>query len=380
MVNKRMLRSVLFTLLLCVLLVGTGQAQNSQQVIRNLPPMAVLDVQYSPDGRYIARVYAQGRLEVLEAASNRTVLEDTVALPHPLQRAKVDWSPTGDQLAAGIGAQIYIWDVGTTQLLETINAGGSEPLVYFEDGSFIPEGFVSLQWNSTGLLLMAKSMSSRFTIWSKDQLVFIVDQVTGNNPVPIVWLADDRHISNGTSVFDIQDPTSRFIPRQGQPLEGVLNNCGPYSSIATNANRTLIVQATIYDCIVITDAFTGDEIGGYQISEILSLYENDLELIEHMNPIWDVSWSPDESVIIAVDSQGAVRVVDIATGSVTLIAQQSGPLYAVDWADTNTAIAYGGSTLGEDTVFATVSVAEVDRLMMSAARQPEFAITPAADR
>jgi hypothetical protein len=143
--------------------------------------MAVLDLQYSPEGQYVARVYADGRPEVLDASTNRVILEDTVELPNPLLRAKVDWSLTGDRLAAGIGAQVYIWDVENARLLETVHAGGDEPLVYFEDGSYIPEGFVSLQWDTSGTLLMAKSVSSRYTVWSTEQQTFIADQAI-NNP------------------------------------------------------------------------------------------------------------------------------------------------------------------------------------------------------
>ncbi|MBK8032859.1 MAG: hypothetical protein IPK17_25945 [Chloroflexi bacterium] len=379
MVKTYRIRTLILTLVLCGLLVGTGQAQENLP-IRNRPPLAVLDVQYSPDGPYLALVYADGRLEVLDASSQRIILEDMVELPNPLLRAKVDWSPTGDRLAAGIGSQVYIWDVQNRRLLQTVEAGGAESLVYFEDGAYVPEGFVSLQWDSTGALLLAKSVSSRFTVWSIEHQAFIVDRVFGNNPVPIVWLVDDRRISNGQSVFDILNQSRVFVGLDAQRLPGVLSNCGPFSAIDINRDRTWIVQATIYDCIIIRDAATGSEIAGYQISGLISLYENGMTLAEHMNPIWDVSWSPDDRAIVAVDSSGAVRVVDVATGNVTLIAQHDGPLYAVDWADDNSAIAYGGNTQAEETVFAAVSVTEVEQLMASTARPAEFAITPAADR
>lgn len=361
-----MVRNVILALMLCGQLVGAGRAQETLP-IRNRPPLAVLDVQYSPDGQSLARVYAEGRLEVLDASSQRIILEDIVELPNPLLRAKVDWSPTGDRLAAGIGAQVYIWDVENGRLLQSVDAGGTEPLVYFEDGSYIPEGFVSLQWDSTGALLLAQSVSSRYTVWSTEQGTFIVDQVIGNNPVPIVWLANNQHISTGVSVFDIQNQTRVFVTRRGQQIPEAASHCGVYVSIASNVDRTQIAWGTLNGCIVILDAATGDQIAGYKIAD-------------NSNPIWGVSWSPDDSAFVAVDSMGAMQVVDVATGNVTLIAQHDGPLYAVDRADDNSAIAYGGNTQAEATVFATVSVAEVEQLMASTARQAEFAITPPTDR
>ncbi|MBK9749560.1 MAG: WD40 repeat domain-containing protein [Chloroflexi bacterium] len=366
MVKTYRVRTLILTLVLCGLLVGTGQAQENLPM-RTHSPLAVLDVQYSPDGQSLARVYAEGRLEVLDASSQRIILEDMVELPNPLLRAKVDWSPTGDRLAAGIGSQVYTWDIENGRLLQAVDAGGAESLVYFEDGSYIPEGFVSLQWDSTGALLLAKSVSSRFTVWSTEQQTFIVDQVIGNNPVPIVWLTDNQHISTGNSVFDIQNQTRVFVPRLGQQIPEAASHCGVYLSIASNADRTQIAWGTWNGCIVILDAATGDQIAGYKIAD-------------NSNPIWGVGWSPDDRAIVAVDSLGAVRVVDVATGNVTLIAQHDGPLYAVDWADDNSAIAYGGNTQAEETVFAAVSVTEVEQLMASTARPAEFAITPAADR
>lgn len=362
---RRVTQTVWFGLLLCVLLVNAGHAQETSPTILNRPPLAVLDVQYSPDGRYLAQVYAEGRLEVLDTSSNRLVLEDSIVLPNPLLRAKVDWSPTGDRLAAGIGAQIYIWDVETERLLETVEAGGPESLVYNESGYYAPEGFVSLQWDSSGTLLMAKSVSSRYTVWSTEQQAFIVDQVIGNNPVPVVWLAGDQRVSTGNSYLDIQ--TQEYVVLSTQRLPEATSQCGVYLSISSSSDRTRIAWGTFNGCVIIIDGATGNQIAAYKIAE-------------NGESIRDVNWSSDDSAIVTVSSMGSVQVLDVATSSVTMIAQQDGSLYAVDWADDNSAIAYGGNTDGEAAIFATVSVAEVEQLMATEARQPEFAITPATDR
>jgi WD40 repeat protein len=354
--------------LLSSLLIGAGHAQEAPLRILNRPPSTVLDIQCSPDSRYLARVYAEGRLEVLEAFTGTVVLEDRIDLPNSLLRAKIDWSPAGDRLAAGIGAAVYIWDVENAQLLEIIQSGDSEPLAYNESGYYAPEGVVSLQWDSTGLLLMAQSMSSRYTIWSIEQQTFQVNWVIGNDPVLAVWMPNDRQIYIGSRYLDTQ--TQEFEAVRAERIPQVTGRCGAFVTIASNIERTFISYGTGNGCIVIVDALTGDQIAGYQI----------VQNGRDGNPIWDVSWSPDSSAIVAVDSQGTVQVLNVATGAVTLLAQHEGALYAVDWADDGSAIAYGGSTTAEESIFGIVTVAEVEARMASEARMAEFAITPAADR
>lgn len=200
MVKRYRFHTLILTLVLCALLVGTGQAPENLP-IRTHSPLAVLDVQYSPDGQSLARVYAEGRLEVLDASSQRIILEDMVELPNPLLRAKVDWSPTGDRLAAGIGSQVYICDVQNRRLQQTVDAGGTEPFVYFEDGSYIPEGFGKACNGTVRARCCWRKACSRFTVWSTEQRNSSSSIRCWNNPVPIVWLTDNQHFSNRRQCF-----------------------------------------------------------------------------------------------------------------------------------------------------------------------------------
>jgi WD40 repeat protein len=360
--NNR-IRPVSFLILIGLMFVGSAYSAQSDVPILNRPPQTVLDVEYSPDGNYLARVFAEGRLEVFEVVSNRIIIEDSAVLPHSLLRAKIDWSPKSDLLAAGIGSQVYIWNVMDGQLLETIKVGGEESLIYTESGYAVPQGFHSVEWDSTGNLLRAHSTSSRHIVWSIEQQAFISDVEVGNAIFPMVWLADNQRVSNGEYGWDIvRNEVSRTKPSNN--AYEVASRCSAYyGAISTTADRDLIAKGTFNGCIVIMDANTGDQIAGYKIGD-------------DENTIWGLSWSPDDSAIVAVDSQGGVQVVDVATGSVTRIAEVEGALYAVDWADTDSSIAYGGQTTDGATVFAEVDVAEVRRLMGSdAAREPEFAVT-----
>lgn len=355
---------ILFSLspLLTALLIPIFSQTQQELPILNRPSLTVLDMQYSPDGELIAQIYANGRLEIFEIASGGIVLEDTPVLPNPLVSAKVDWSLKGDRLAAGIGSLIYIWDVGNARLLETVKAGGDEPLVYKEADYYVPEGFTSVQWDSTGTLLLAQSVSSRYTIWSIEKQAFIFDLTIGNEARPVVWLPGEQRISYYHNYLDIQ--AQERVARPTQDLRGLASQCGGYHANVSGADRSLMAWGTSNGCVIILDAETGNEIAGYKIAE------ND-------HVITGVSWSPDDSAIVAVDTQGGVQVIEVASGNVTLIEKVDGALYAVDWSAANSQIAYGGGTEDGETLFATVEVAEVERLMASdAARQAELVVTP----
>lgn len=350
-------------LLVVSLLVSVGQAQTPIPDILTRPASTVLDVAYRPDGVQLAQVTAAGYLEVLEVATGRVVFDLKVDLPYNLLRAKVDWTPQGNVLAAGIGSRIYLWTVETGEVAEILPEGAEDILIEREAGYSIPQGFVSLGWNSTGTLLMVQNVGSRYLVWSEESNSFIFDQFFGNNPTPVTWIANGQRISNGEVHIDVE--TATRIVLNAKPILGLSSICASHSTVKANREQTLIAAGTLNGCVYIIDALTGNQLAGYKISEVGT-------------PIWDVVWSADESAILAVDAAGAVQVVEIATGEVTLIAQHEGTLFAVDWALTDTEIAYGGIGADETTILQTLSVATIKQMMTAESRPAEFAVTPEA--
>lgn len=353
--------SLLFSLALLIFARSFVLAQTD---IFHIPAFTLLDVAYSPNSVYVAYVYADGRLEVLNIAFNKRAINETIITPYPLLRAKVDWSPDSKLLAAGIGSHVYIWQMEETpQLIAKLDAGVGEDHVYEEAGYYMPEGMSSLQWSSDGSLLLAQSLSSRFTVWSQLGKDLIFDQKIGNNPVPVVWLSDNYRISHGFTSLDIRTETRFGAP--GYRIPWVQGNCGVQSPVANSSNKTQLAVGTQNGCVVIADGDTGDQIAAYKIAESGTF-------------IRDIGWSPDDTSIVAVSEQGSMHVIDVETGSFVIAAQIDGALYAVDWASDNSAITYGGHTTNR-TALATIDVDAVTALMSSdAVQQPEFASTPEA--
>lgn len=352
----------LYLSLMVVFLFSAVVGHQSAQDLPNQLPAKVLDVKYSPDSKYLAQVSSDGQVEVISALTSDLIWEYKPTLQNHLIAARLDWSPTENLLAVGIGSQVFIWDSMSTQLRETLSAGGTEALVYFESGDYFPEGITSLQWSSDGALLLAQSLSSRYTVWSLAERRFIVDLNYGNNPIPVVWLPDNRRISHGLSALDIYSDT-RF-DSHGQRIGWTSGTCGGLAALSSNSDRTLLVGGTANGCVIFFDSSTGDQIAAYKIAD-----END--------SIVDVSWSPDSRKIVTISDTGDVQVLVVESGDTVLLRPGNGSFLAVDWAFSGAAIVFSGYTLDDEPLLVTVDISEVDALLAGgAARRPEIATTP----
>jgi len=357
-----MKHKTLQVVLLIWLWLNLGSIGHTQQVLLNRPAHTVLDLEYSPDGLYMARVYASGRLEVVDIDTDKIVIDDSRSLASSLLKAKVSWSPTSEYFAAGIGAQVFIWDIKEMRLLHTLNAGNNGDLIDREADYSVPEGFSSLQWSSDSSLLMAQSLSSRYTVWSQEQQVLIFDEIIGNNPIPVVWRPDNRSISSDLVVLDIF--THVRTQTHAKVIPWVNNTCGNTVSLATSLDRMYVIAGTGNGCIVLMEAITGDQTAAYKVTA-----NND--------PVWDVSWSPDNNAVMAVTDQGSVIMTDLATGDFAIAAQTNGSLFAVDWSAINLSVTYGGHTEDNQPLIVTLSSVDIEQIMESnMLQQPELSSTP----
>jgi WD40 repeat protein len=324
---------------------------------------SVLDIAFSPSANVIARVFANGRVEVISPGRNMELVNQLLPPQLSLQlwTAKLAWSMDGSHLAAGVGNTVYVWQVTPSaySLLGEYVSGGNDALVYV-DPSYIAEGFTSLQWDSSGRLLMSISVSSRLTIRSVETNDYIVDEIYGNTPM--VWLPNNMTLSSGISgsLFHIATRSVELI--QGNRIPRLADQCNIVTSLESNWSRTQLVAGTYTGCVNLFDALTNLELAGFKIADV---------------PIIDASFSPDASQIVAIDAEGIVRIVDIKTGNSTVVAENDGALYAVDWSPTNSFIAYAGVNSAEAAVMQTLSVQAVEQMIDSRPAEPApLAITP----
>lgn len=363
------IKGVVTVMLFAILLMSMSSVYSLQNRIFERPLSTILDVEYSKDGRQFARVFASGRLEILDVATNTVAWEREFALPYALHQAAVAWSPAGDRLAAGIGAILYIWDTESMHLFQTVQIGSDEPLIYFETGIEYPEGFVSLEWDSTGQQLLSSMISATISVWSVDKQQFIYQYITqsGSGYSAVVWLEGGTRFSTGRAVFDITTqsgavyPTPHYIPE-------VSGRCGGISTITSRSDRQVIASGWHNGCIVLIDAATGDHLAAYRVKGIDT-------------PILDLVWSPQENAIAAVTISGDFWIIEILTGRSVWFKESGIELHAVDWSSLNDTIAYGGGVAQENHPFlSAIKGAQVDEMILAGdTTDLDFVVFPAEE-
>ncbi|MBK9124678.1 MAG: WD40 repeat domain-containing protein [Chloroflexi bacterium] len=272
-----------------------------------------------------------------------------------LLRARIDWSPDGKLLAAGIGPDVHVWETGTWNETAWYVAGGSEALVYFESGHHVPEGIVSLAWNDDSSLLLARSVSSRTTVWAGLTQALTFDQTAGNNPVAVHWLVGESNFTDGEGYISSSDSGSRTHPVPDLLAAGCLGGTG----IDFSASQGSLAVATLNGCIIVVDATTG-------------MQERHFRLLPQGLPVADVAlrdlaWSPDGSEIAAISETGSLYIVSANSGDYYVInLPKSAVLSAVDWSSDGT-LAYVGLDADGTSLLATVGNDELSELIGSAA-------------
>jgi WD40 repeat protein len=287
----------------------------------------------------IALIYAEGRVVVREISSGTIIFDQILPTEYLLIRARVAWSPTGDRLAAGVASHVYIWNTDDFMLTQSLMAGSEDALVYQEQDIYYPAGFYDVEWSYDGEFLFSSSVNTRYTIWSFQNNVFIVDQIIGGNPSPAVLFANDQRISIGSHYFDIQTQTFTRLDVSHYYCTR------PTVTMASNSTRTLLVIGGLRGCVSELDPIMGQETIFYQ------LYED--------GDVRDVAWSPDNSMIAAIDTAGRLYQIERTSAEFIVLADIETELYAVAWSPDGEQIAYGGAPLdsGEDSfsVFSLLS-------------------------
>ena len=160
-------------------------------------PFPVLDAAWSPDGAVYAILDNQGNLTVVSPVQQTAVFQFSGATT--LATAAVEWSPQGDQLAAGIGSNVFIWDSENWELIHQFVAGNPNGFIPF-DKTEIPEGIVNIRWSVDSHYIVTGSSSYITTVWDTQaaRIIYQAPDSSGGGPGR-VWLSDDGWMSDGVS-------------------------------------------------------------------------------------------------------------------------------------------------------------------------------------
>ena len=325
MKSLKSLRIFTIFLLPFALLVGLQTA--AAQDVRSRALKTILDVEWSPDGRFVAQILADGQVQIFDTATQQIATEFVLEEERIMYYGQVDWSADSQLLAIGIGQTITIWDRTSDQVVQSFQGGNGSDLVSFEAGYFIPESFVSLEWNRDTSLLLAGSVSSRITVWSYPSANLQVDQIAGNIPGFWVWLPDETGVTTGERVLGLQTSEFRFL--NGTQLPETFNFATP-TAIAISNDRTRLTRGTVLGQIEIMDAITGDTITGEKIMDA---------------PINQLVWSPDGTQILTTSRDNVITLVNAQSGEPIEIFRSTEPILSADWSPYGGQIAIGTSAL-----------------------------------
>jgi WD40 repeat protein len=331
-VNFRLRKSVSLILALILLLTfhimpihGQGGGEpDSYEEPANDPrqPEFIWSVAWSPDGNSIAmgigaEICAQSNNDYSVRVLNlQTGFISKTLSYHRCSVTALDWSPDGSKLVTTSGTEggSIIWDVGLAQ-----------PISYFQSRTM--PGFIDNVWNPNPNYNSIASISEtdpNITIWNPIN-GHITFSFNSNFPTSITWSPNGVNIVTGTDNGDIDI----WNALTGQLIETIPAHTSTITSIEWSPNGNQIASAGADNTIKIWDAWTG-----------LPL----LTLQGHANIINNLVWSPDSSRLASASNDGTVRIWDAATGEQISIFQYEGRVYTVDWSPTGDYVVFGGSS------------------------------------
>jgi WD40 repeat protein len=329
------LAAVALASLICIS-VGTSRAQTP------IPPQpaSIRALDWHPDGSLLARVFQNGTLEVVDTTMTPEFAVFTFSNGIAPASA-LRWSHSGDQLAAGIGNNVHVWDFSDSNR-HIVLSGHTAPIL-------------SLTWRANDLELasLSEEAPDNFRLWDlaneQERLASTLFQTYS-----LDWRAntEDEFIVAVTGIaLGRIDPADGSIERLNEE-SGLIPSAN--TGIAWNPLSSQFAVSSVLGQVIVFDAD----------GTFVALFEPDERV-----RINAVSWAPNSQYIISADEAGFLRVWSLSAGQqvVEVIDTGEDAIFAVDWNPVTNEIAYGGVS-GSTGIF--VPDLEVDEVAVTPSPTP----------
>jgi len=249
---------------------------------------SIFTVAWSPNGKLLALGYADGSVQVRDAATGKI---DFNVLGHSSHVWALAWSPDGKRLAsASWDHTVQVWDASTGMSLLTYR--GHSDLV------------LAVAWSPDGKRIASSGSDDTVQVWdaTSGQHMFTYHGHSGT-VTSVTWSPDGRFIASGSydktvqvwnaSTGDVLYTFSGYNIKAAKlnPAKGVLPDL--ILDVAWSPNGKRIASGGADATAQVWDAMTGRR---------LAIDRRDTA------PVWDVAWSPDGNHLACACWDGTVVV------------------------------------------------------------------------
>ncbi|HEX9708934.1 MAG TPA: PKD domain-containing protein [Candidatus Thermoplasmatota archaeon] len=150
---------------------------------------SIVEVSYSPDGRYLAVAVREGPIRVLNATDHTPVVNLTTS-PNWISPSSLSWGPNSDKLAAGYsGGAVAVWRIPSGTWAWTKSS-----LFYDVKG---------VSWSPDGRFLAAGIVSAVYIYWGESGALNATMQMVygGSQPAGLSWSHDSDYIAVGQQAY-----------------------------------------------------------------------------------------------------------------------------------------------------------------------------------
>lgn len=315
MATKSILTVTVLTIISCCILSSPVGAQRPDVPLTN----SIRAITWSPDGEYIAFIRHNGIVGIVDPENPLSV----IALPStPTEAYDIEWNPAEDQIAAGIGETVYIWNTDTGEILERLDGHLST--------------ISSVAWNADGSRLVTTDQFSypNIFVWNTEtspaQFVFNIPTVIAYQAD---WNANQTEFAVGgeqyVDVFSSDGEFLNLIELEDAALTVKWHPTDNGLLAAGTANGTTYILST-------------------QTWEILLTFKG------HMDWVFAMDWHPDGDILASGGRDGVINFWTL-DGEPIHSFDTANAVYALEWSPDGSLLAYGGADNNETLHFIPIA-------------------------
>ena len=317
------------------IMVDLGRARPDEPVERQAQQKAILAVTWSPDGKHYAACGKQGLVWVYTPGSQRDSNYDT----HAGFAQATAWAPDGKRIATGdCRDATHIWDTAAAAGLSGANADVGRILICreYRQSDFF-QGVYAVAWSPDSRFVASGNHYGEVRIWdvSTGSCAFVDGQQHEGSIVrAVAWSPDGKFLASAGDggivlLWDMSQATcfARIMPE-----------IGPIRALAWSPDgKCLLIGGGESHVLAFYQGLP------YQPALGIQRRDTPLSIYSDVTGVRSVAFAPSGTHAVAGCTDGAVQVVDLASGAhVYSYFGHKGAVNAVAWSPDGKYILSGG--------------------------------------